>query len=219
MITSILFDLDDLIVNSSGIHFAAFENALKSFGIKVFNIPHDLKIKVYGLRIREIMELLIDYFKLEVDLEELLKVRNNYFMQFVKQGVTPMPGLDVILANIDKWKMKRAIATSGINEYVSEVVRQLKLGKYFSNIVTGDQVKNSKPAPDVFLAAAKKLKSRSDECVVLEDSTNGIIAAKNANMKAIGVRNSMTEAGQDLSKADLIVNRLDEITYEMLKQL
>ncbi|MBI2092119.1 MAG: HAD family phosphatase [Deltaproteobacteria bacterium] len=216
MIKAIIFDLDDLMANSSPLHFEAYEKALKDFGIKAPKIEGELRQKIYGMRIKEIMRLLADEFKMAVDVEELTRHRNAYFMELVNKGVQPMPGLFELVENVKKWGFKRALASSGVTEYVNEVIAQFKLNDFFEAAVTGDDVLNPKPAPDCFLLAAKKLQVDPKHCAVLEDSTNGLIAAKSAKMLAIGVKNSLLECGQDMSMADIVVNRLDEITLEML---
>lgn len=216
MITSIIFDLDDLIVNSSLKHFEAYEWALKKFGVPCATIPPDLRRSIYGMRIKEIMELLASHFKMNVDVSELTKVRNEHFLQLVKEGVEPMPGLHALLKNVENWGLKRALASSGIKNYVSEVLDQLKLSNFFGAVVTGEDVVNAKPAPDCFLLAAKKLGEPRENCAVLEDATKGLMAAKKAGMFAVGVKNSVIDSEQDMSMADRVVNRLDEITLEML---
>lgn len=217
MITSIIFDMDDLMVNTSQLHFAANDLVLKDHGIAAGSVPGEFNRKIYGMRMREIMELLIAQFNLDADVDTFLKKRNQYFMTLVRKGVGPMPGLEVLLKNVKRWKRKSALATSGIQEYADEVLKQLNLENFFEAIVTGDQVKNPKPAPDCFLLAAKRLRSKPNACAVLEDSTHGITAAKKAGMLAIAVENSVHPAHQDLSMADILVHRLDEITKKMLQ--
>jgi HAD superfamily hydrolase (TIGR01509 family) len=217
MIRAMIFDLDDLMANSSLLHFEAYEKALEDFGIKAPKIEGALRRKIYGMRIKEIMRLLANEFGMAVDVEELTQHRNAYFMELVKKGVQPMPGLFTLAKNVKKWGMKRALASSGVTEYVNAVLAQFKLGDFFEAIVTGDDVLNPKPAPDAFLLAAKKLRVDPTRCAVLEDSTNGLIAAKSAQMFAIGVKNSLLECGQDMSMADIVVNRLDEITLNKLR--
>lgn len=216
MITSVLFDLDDLVVDTASLHFAANDLTLKEFGVSAPRVPAELTRRLYGMRMREIMELLLDHFAITADPDLFLRRRNEHFMAIVRKGVGPMPGLNPLLKNIGEWKMKRALATSGMREYVEEVVTQLKLADFFDAVVTGDEVETPKPAPDTFLMAAKKLGVEPCECVVLEDSTHGVMAAKRAGMMAIGVQNSVTPAHQDLSMADIVVSCLDEITREML---
>lgn len=213
MINSIIFDLDDTIVNSSPLHFEAYEKALKEFGLKSVEIPPNLRREIYGMRIKEIMELFAKHFKLDVNVKLLTKRRNEIFMELVQKGVTPMPGLNALIKNVKKWKMKRSIASSGVRSYVEEVLKQLKLSDFFQTVVTGDDVKNPKPDPEVFLKAAEKLNSNPLECVVIEDAMNGVIAAKAAGMKVITIK---TDSDQDLSGADFIIENLGEITLEMI---
>lgn len=217
MIHAVIFDLDDLMINSSPLHNKAYELALKDFGVSMPVIPPDMMRKIYGMRIKEIMELLARHFKMDVNVAMLTRHRNKYFMQLVKKGVQPMPGLFTLADNVKKWGLKRALASSGVREYVGEVLQQLKLADFFDAVVTGDDVAKPKPAPDCFLMAAKKLGVLPANCAVLEDSTNGLIAAKAAGMHAIGVKNPMHDSGQNMSMADIVVNRLDEITLEMLE--
>lgn len=218
-ISAIIFDLDDLIVDSSGLHFRAYEYALKKFGVPDVRIPEDLCRRIYGMRIREIMEFMAAHFRLDVDVALLTKIRDEHFLELVKGGVSPMPGLDVLVRRVERWGLRRAVASSGIRDYVDEVLRQLDLAIFFEAVITGEDVVNPKPAPDAFLLAARAIGVSPDECAVLEDSTKGLIAAKKAGMLAIGVRNSITDSGQDMSAADVIVDRLDEITLETISAL
>lgn len=219
MIKAIIFDLDDVIVNSSPIHFKAYERALQDFGIPTPKIPADLRRQIYGMRIKEIMHLLATEFKMNVDVGELTRHRNKYFMELVHEGIEPMPGLYKLIGDIESWKLKRAVASSGVKEYVDEVLDQLDIKDFFEQVVTGDDVKNPKPAPDCFLMAAKKLGIEPSSCAVLEDSTNGLVAAKGAGMIAIGVKNSVIDSKQDMSMADIVVDRLDKITSKMLQNI
>src|SRR3990167_6722905 len=113
MIKAIIFDLDDVIVNSSPLHFKAYEKALKDFGIPSVEIPPDLRRRIYGMRIKGIMELLALHFKMNIDIAKLTRHRNKYFMELVKKGIKPMTGLFELTKNIESWGLKRALASSG----------------------------------------------------------------------------------------------------------
>ena len=103
-----------------------------------------------------------------------------------------------------------AIASSSSPELIREVIRRLGIAKYFRELVSGDEVARPKPNPDVYLTAAKKIGADPSECVVLEDSHNGVLAAKSAGMFCIGFR-SPHSGNQDLSTADIIVNSIRDI--------
>jgi len=102
--------------------------------------------------------------------------------------------------------LKIAIATSSSADNAENVVRRLNLGPYVKAIAVADLVERGKPAPDIFLLAAKLLDVSPEACVVIEDSDNGVQAAKAAGMKAIGL--NRPGGGQSLSKADLVVRSL-----------
>lgn len=98
------------------------------------------------------------------------------------------------------------------------VVKKLGIDNCFEVLVSGDYVKNSKPAPDIFLYAADKLKVKPHECVVIEDSYNGVHGAKKAGMKVIGFKNP-NSGNQDLSEADFIIDSLGEELLEIIDEL
>ena len=109
-------------------------------------------------------------------------------------------------------KFKLAVASSAKRERIELVLNRFELTSYFDVIVSGYEVSNSKPHPDIFLKAAEKLKVDPKECIVIEDSANGIRAAKLANMFWIGYNNPISN--QDLSEADIIINDFNDFDIE-----
>lgn len=214
MIKAIVFDLDDLMVHSSPQHFKAFNKAFASFGIDTEKMDDVAKANLFGLSIPHIVDIIIDYFKADIDRNAVLMLRNDLFIEYVKEDLQPMPGLSTLTENVNKWGFRRALASSGHRNYIDIALKKVGLEDYFEQIVTGDDVKNAKPAPDVFILAAKRLGLPPAECCVIEDAAHGITAAKLAGMKVIGIDNSLIDLKQDLSKADISLKRLDEITFE-----
>lgn len=92
------------------------------------------------------------------------------------------------------------------------------IADFFDEITSGDEVTNGKPAPDIFLKAAAKLRTQPTECIVLEDAMNGMRAAKAAGMYAVVVPNEFTE-NEDFSGADLRISSLNDINGERLATL
>jgi beta-phosphoglucomutase-like phosphatase (HAD superfamily) len=101
---------------------------------------------------------------------------------------------------------------------VDAVLQGLDIAHYFQAIVSGLDVARVKPAPDIFLAAARRVGARSSECVVLEDAEKGILAAHEAGMACIAVPNEHTRS-HDFSKATRICASLNEITLELIDEL
>ncbi len=214
MIKAIIFDLDDLMVHSSPLHFKAFYNAFAEHGIDTRKMDEAAQKNLFGLSIPHIIGLIIDYFKADIDKDTVLRRRNELFIEYVKTDLQPMPGLDTFTQNVARWGFRRALASSGHRDYIELALSKIGIEDYFETIVSGDDVKHAKPAPDIFLKAAAELGLKPSECCVIEDAAHGITAAKAAGMRVIGVDNSLIELKQDLSKADVAVGRLDEITFE-----
>ena len=129
-----------------------------------------------------------------------------------------MPDLLQSLKLFKKNKFKIALASSGTKKYINVVLAKFKIADYFDVIVSGDDIKRGKPDPEIFSVAVKKLGLKPEETLVLEDATNGIEAAKSAGCKCIAVINKMTPP-QNYSKADLVINSLEEIDMGLVKKV
>lgn len=114
--------------------------------------------------------------------------------------------------------MQIAIASSSPRIFIEAVIRKIELIDFFDLWVSGEEVERSKPEPDVFLRTAELLNVLPCDCVVIEDSTNGVIAAKKAGMKCIGFKNP-NSGHQDLREAALVVSKISEISYFSIEKL
>ena len=114
--------------------------------------------------------------------------------------------------------IKCAVATSSLRWRAEKILDLLKIRKSFDAIVTAEDTKNHKPNPDVFLEAARQVGVKPEECVVIEDSRNGVKAAKRGNMKAIGFATKYHSA-KEFKHADITINNFSEINIEKLKKL
>ncbi len=122
-----------------------------------------------------------------------------------------------MLESLIQNNLKTALATAAVKDKVRVVLEITGLNKYFSVVVTADEVSKGKPDPETFLKAAGKLSCKPEECVVIEDATNGIRAAKNANMKCIAI--TTTHHRAELEEADKTVESFAELTAETIKNL
>jgi HAD superfamily hydrolase (TIGR01509 family) len=124
-----------------------------------------------------------------------------------------MPGLLDLLADFHAHGIRTALASSSMRLVIRTVLDKLDLSASFSPIVSGEDVAQGKPAPDIFLRTADLLEIPPAGCLVIEDSANGVRAAQAAGMRSIGLHNPNSGA-QDLSPADWIVDSLGEIRFE-----
>jgi HAD superfamily hydrolase (TIGR01509 family) len=207
MIQAILFDLDGLMFDSEPHSLASWEAVLAERGVTLDQLTID---SILGRRIDATARTLIDKYHLPDTVQGLADAKTEYQITHLHGNVPPMPGLIELLDEIDRRRLPKAIASSGIHRYVEAVLRVNDLRDRFSVIITGDQVARGKPAPDVFLAAARALNVEPVHCLVLEDAPTGVQAAKAAGMMCIAVPDHSV-AQLDLSQADKIVASLYEV--------
>lgn len=218
MIKAIIYDLDDLMVNSHPLHYEAWEVLLKKYKHSNKDLPKEYHSKFIGARVIDIAKVIKKTLKLNIDLKLLYKERMEIFIKLVKQKLEPMPGLLYSLKLLRANNFKIAVASSGTKEYINLVLTKFEIRDYFDVIISGDDVKKGKPDPETFIVACKKLNLKAEECLVLEDAERGIEAAKRAGCKCIGVENPHTPS-QDRSGADKIIPSLNVLTLGMIDTL
>jgi HAD superfamily hydrolase (TIGR01509 family) len=197
-IQAVIFDMDGLMIDSESLHKEAWQVTLRHFG---YELDEALFAQLVGLRTREDAVLLREHFRLPVMAEVLARQRNDLFLASLPGRVKPMPGLRELIAQVRVRRLRSAVATSGERRYVDAVMRELNLGGVFDAIAVAEDVERGKPAPDVYLLAARRLGLPPAQCLALEDAPNGVLAAKAAGMRCVVVPNEITRS-LDLSAAD-----------------
>jgi HAD superfamily hydrolase (TIGR01509 family) len=157
---------------------------------------------------------------LRQSVEELVRMQVNGNIDFMRnERVDPVEGVIDLIAGLDHAGLLLGIASSSPYRIIEMVIEKFDLRRYFDGIVSGEDFKNGKPAPDIFLAAAALLKVSPGQCVVIEDATHGVEAAKAARMKCIGFKN-IHSPGQKLEKADMIIDDFKAVgVHEVLSVL
>lgn len=220
-IKAVIFDMDELMVNSATVHKEVIEQVLNTYGVSLYD-PKDPFTKEeeanwYGLKIIDIFENFRKRYLLEekTTADEMNHLFNAFLLPTFATKVPVMPGVIELIDSLHG-KYKLAIASSAPRAKIDIVTEKLNATDAFEVIVSGeDEEFKSKPAPDMYLAAARRLGIDPGNCLVLEDAKHGVDAAKNAGMYCIGVHNKFTfeEIGkkQDLSSADMQVESLLEV--------
>jgi len=214
VVKAVVYDLDDLMVNSYPLHSIASDEVLKKYGVDLKEV-NDMRANFVGMRISDILKMIVDRFDLKVSMGKLRKERSAIFLKLVREKLKSMPGLLNSLELIKKKDFKIAIASSGTREYINTVIAKFKISSYFDLIVSGDDVKKGKPDPETYIVTSKKMGLDPGEIVVLEDATNGIAAAKSAGCWCIAIKNPYTPY-QDLSKADLFIDSLGNLSLKII---
>ena len=218
MIKGIIYDMDDLMINSNPLHAESMEIALNKIGHSSSELPKKMVSSFIGRRVMDNLKTIFGYLKLDMDIDKFNEERKNIFLKLIQERLEVMPGLYKSLNLFKENGYQIALVSSGVKQYIDLVLKKFNIGNYFSVIISGDDVGKGKPDPEPYLVAAKKLNLEPAVCLVLEDATNGIDSAKTAGCKCIAVINNNTPP-QDRSHADKIINSLDELSLDMVKTL
>ena len=217
-IKAVIFDLDGLLIDSEPLWTEGRNIILREFGV---SYSLEDKKKTMGGDYHKGLEYVIDRYSLPLTVKEFEKRERRILDELELKKLKFMPSAQEFLKLIDKAKVLRAIATSAFRPRLEFVKNILNLSGFAAE-VTGEEIENGKPAPDIFLKVAEKLSVGPKDSVVLEDSKYGVKGAKAAVMKAVAVVDKRFSDDADFTgeyKPDLIVHSLKELSVEGLRQL
>ncbi len=182
---AVLFDLDGTLIDSNYHHVSAWSRALSDAGIPIPMWKIHRRIGMSGKSF--LQELLREMSKTKRtrDLESLEKKHDALFRREIPR-LNPLPGANELLKHLAQQRIRIAIATTGGREQTSRLLRQIKVPKQMA-IVTGDDAEKAKPSPDIFVAAAEKLGTPINECIVVGDSAWDLLAAGRKSALGVGV--------------------------------
>jgi HAD superfamily hydrolase (TIGR01509 family) len=212
---AVIFDMDGVIVDTEPLHKKTERVTLSPFGITLTDGELD---SYMGTEARLLMTRFIERFHLNVTFDDLYASYKSNLIRLFGEGVPPVPGAFSLIRALSSAGVPIAVGSSSHRNLVELVLSQTGLADRFTAVVSGDDASRSKPHPDIFLEAARRLGVLPGRCVVIEDSTNGVAAAKAAGMFCVGFRNP-NSTGQDLTPADWVVRSMDEITVGRLRAL
>ncbi len=217
MLKAVIFDMDGVIIDSEPMHARAAILVLNELNIDVSMRYVETLI---GCTMHTICSRMIKDFNIKNrSVEELIQANNQMKKALLKkEGLTAIPYVTDLIKNLYDNGMKLIIASSSSCEEIENVMDTLNIRQYFKGYVSGSTIPNPKPAPDIFLEAANLLGVAASECIVIEDSYNGVTAAKAANMTCIGYYNP-NSGKQDLKSADILVEGFDEIDFSFIHQV
>ncbi|WP_027184198.1 HAD family hydrolase [Desulfovibrio inopinatus] len=207
---AVIFDMDGVVIDSEPIHQRVFQEIAAKRGITL--PPGALAAYIGRSPIVQWTDLKNTYQLDERPEDIAAEQMDRYLAVLAEIRPGPMPGLSSLLTYLTNEGVLMALASSNTRKVVDAVPDMLGIGQFFSQRISGQDVTHAKPAPDVFLAAAQKLNVPAPRCIVVEDATNGVKAAKAAGMRCAGLQIPGT-GDQDLSLADIIVPSLVELEH------
>jgi HAD superfamily hydrolase (TIGR01509 family) len=194
MIKAVFLDLDETLVDSIIPHLKADRLVFEKFGYDYDLIEEKVKgIDFMGTRVSDVLITKrnnSDITENELSASKLIEARENIFLGLVKNETTVYPGVISLLKILKKLNKTVAIVSSGSKKYINMVLNKFCLNSYIDFIISGDQVEKGKPNPECYLKAYKYInkkykKFKKSECLVIEDTENGVIAGSKAGLKIL----------------------------------
>lgn len=215
-IEAVIFDMDGVIIDSEPVHMKVERDIFHEMGITITNNEHQ---KLVGKSLKNMAGEVIEKYQLSITREELIKRIRDCYLEEIKRNdcLSLVEGVREAIRclHIDK---ELIIASSATRKEIEWIINKYNLKQYFSVVISGAEMERSKPDPAIFLKAAKLSNISPGHCCVIEDSGNGVLAAKSAGMYCIGFRNP-NSGNQDLSKADVIVSDMKVICSDVINRI
>lgn len=216
MLKAVLFDMDGVIVNTEPLHRKAFFQTFNDINI---DISDDVFASFTGRTTMAICKALVEEFKLPMAPQTMVDIKRHHF-KYLFENDSELDLLDGVFDLIKEYHsngLSLVLASSSSMDNINNIFERFNLNPYFVGKMSGTELKASKPHPEIFENAALASGHQRHECMVIEDSTNGIIAAKNAGIFCVGY-DSVFSKDQDYTLADLVINDFKEISYPIISE-
>ena len=215
MIKTVIFDMDGVIVDTEPVHRYAYYKQFSELNIEV---SEEMYTSFTGFSTRNTFQTLKGHFpSITHEVEDLIQRKRSIFNDAfdTKEDLYLLEGVEDLIKDLHANGIQLILASSASKVTIERVFTRFNLHQYFSHIVSGEDFPQSKPNPAIFIHAASLSIAPKENCIIIEDSTNGVKAAKGAGIFCIGY-NSLHSNMQDLDEADLIINNFNELNAKKI---
>lgn len=182
---SVLFDLDGTLVDSEPNYYEAGRRLLTRYGVRDFSWEDHTRF--IGIGTRETLTVLRAEYGIEAPVDELLAGKNALYLELAGTSTTVFPEMRTLVEQLHGRGVPMAVASGSSRAAIAATLAVTGLEAYLPVYVSAEEVAQGKPAPDVFLEAARRLGVEPGSCVVLEDAVPGVVAAHAAGMRCVAV--------------------------------
>jgi len=212
----VIFDMDGVLVDSGPPHRESWRVLARQYGIELSDRDF---ADTFGMTSREIIRRFWGPNLTEEQVRDIDDQKEAIYRQLIAGRVPLSEGAREMLSALEHAGYVLAVGTSGPPENLELVLQETGLGRFFAATVHGFDIRQGKPAPDIFLEAARRAGVSPEDCVVVEDAPVGIAAALAAGMRAIGYAGTHPAERLREAGASRVVSRLVEITPPMVAEL
>jgi HAD superfamily hydrolase (TIGR01509 family) len=217
MLSAVLFDLDGVLADSETWWNQIDAKLLAGYGVTYRGEYHQ---NVLGVSYRIAVEFYKKAFGLSVPAEKMMRRRGEIATEFFANRIGLFPHVKDVLVELRQIKLHLAVATSSVSASARPFLNRHQLTEFFEVIVTGEEVKHGKPAPDIYLCAAQHLGVPAAECLVVEDALSGVAAAIAARMRVVAIPDRrFVDAREYEKQADYVLTDLKELPALVRKML
>ena len=215
MIKAVIFDFDGVIVDSEPLHLRAFQRTVETLGLKLS--PTDYYSRYLACDDKTFFRKFLEdngQQGTEGDVARLVEEKGVCFEEMIGESIRIFPGVVEFLEAI-RSKFHMAIGSGALTEEINLILKRKGLSEFFGFVIGADDTENPKPSPEVYLKCLERLRRdyestvEAAQCVVFEDSPHGVLAAKRAGMKCIGITNSCSSG--ELKLADRVTESFFEV--------
>ncbi|GGZ91014.1 HAD family hydrolase [Algibacter mikhailovii] len=217
MLKAVIFDMDGVIIDSEPMHNKAYHDMFDEVGI---DVSTELYESFTGQSTINICKRLCVHFNLDESPETLVSLKRKHYKHFFDSN-SDLGLIDGVLDLIKDYHnngLTLVLGSSAAMISINQIFERFQLDQYFIAKLSGGDLKESKPHPEIFIKAAQATGFSREECMVIEDSTNGIEAAKGAGIFCVGY-DSFHSKNQDYSKADMVVSDFKEISFSKINSV